>query len=69
MVVKQPQFTRVEEPTLLCNQVKLHAPAHLLRAERQRNIFAGTHERILNSTAADISVACAKRHPDIVDVR
>jgi hypothetical protein len=22
MVVKQPQFTRVEEPTLLCNQVK-----------------------------------------------
>jgi hypothetical protein len=50
-------------------QVKLHAPAHLLRAERQRNIFAGTHERILNSTAADISVACAKRHPDIVDVR
>ncbi len=21
MVVKQPQFTRVEEPTLLCNQV------------------------------------------------
>src|SRR5580704_5958955 len=23
MVVKQPQFTRVEEPTLLCNQVDL----------------------------------------------
>ncbi len=22
MVVKQPKFTRVEEPTLLCNQVK-----------------------------------------------
>jgi len=22
MVVKQPQFTRVEEPTLLCNQVE-----------------------------------------------
>ena len=22
MVVEQPQFTRVEEPTLLCNQVK-----------------------------------------------
>jgi hypothetical protein len=26
MVVKQPQFTRVEEPTLLCNQLLL-APA------------------------------------------
>src|SRR5258707_9400000 len=23
-VVKQPQFTRVEEPTLLCNQVPYH---------------------------------------------
>jgi hypothetical protein len=22
MVVKQPQFTRVEEPTLLCNQTR-----------------------------------------------
>jgi len=22
MVVKQPQFTRVKEPTLLCNQVR-----------------------------------------------
>jgi hypothetical protein len=24
MVVKQPKFTRVEEPTLLCNQVPRH---------------------------------------------
>jgi hypothetical protein len=28
MVVKQPQFTRVEEPTLLCNHVVL-AKFHL----------------------------------------
>jgi hypothetical protein len=24
MVFKQPQFTRVEEPTLLCNQVEFN---------------------------------------------
>jgi hypothetical protein len=28
MVVKQPKFTRVEEPTLLCNQVLLGPGIH-----------------------------------------
>jgi hypothetical protein len=37
MVVKQPKFTRVEEPTLLCNQVKSIANADraLLRFREQ----------------------------------
>jgi hypothetical protein len=37
MVVKQPQFTRVEEPTLLCNQVPVTGQKRASRrSERER---------------------------------
>src|SRR4030095_9461676 len=39
MVVKQPQFTRVEEPTLLCNQVLLSTAA--CRERRPASIALG----------------------------
>jgi len=41
MVVKQPKFTRVEEPTLLCNQVKsadFHSVIFAVRASSQSNL-------------------------------
>jgi hypothetical protein len=42
MVVKQPQFTRVEEPTLLCNQVDLGISCPVLRSFRHHEIAIGT---------------------------
>jgi hypothetical protein len=35
-VVKQPQFTRVEEPTLLCNQVQQGDPTEDLMSEANK---------------------------------
>src|SRR6266850_2386269 len=37
MVVEQPQSTRVEEPTLLCNHLKIHLKIHgrLMRVIRE----------------------------------
>src|SRR5205814_9355811 len=42
-VVEQPQFTRVEEPTLLCNHVARTVQGRGLRASRvrQRNSILG----------------------------
>jgi hypothetical protein len=45
MVVKHPKFTRVEEPTLLCNQVKkgtfaLSYPPNAVTGESQAAILA-----------------------------
>jgi hypothetical protein len=39
LVVKQPKFTRVEEPALLCNQVKI------AREPRRLDVRAGQAER------------------------
>jgi len=49
MVVKQPQFTRVEEPTLLCNQIRQYRCAHGATAW-------------LRTLASKVSLWCGSEH-------
>src|SRR5580658_5935546 len=49
MVVMQPQFTRVEEPTLLCNQVTQTLISHQPRCERNHRSRAAPCSLILYS--------------------